>query len=1363
MASLAPTKAEVLQLLRAAEVGDVATILSLITKLDIDTRGPSDLPWLERTPLMIAAEYNRQDVVKMLLNKGADLNARDEWERTPLMIAAEYNRQDVVKMLLNKGADLNARDERGRSALSIALWEGNEELAGALITAGADIKITDNAGNTMLMCAAEGGCTKVASDLLNTGSIDINAVNKRGRSALSIALEEGNEELAGALITAGADIKITDIAGNTMLMCAAEGGCTKVASDLLNTGSIDINAVNKDGWSALTIAICDGNEELAGALITAGADIKITDNYGNTMLMCAAEGGCTKVASDLLNTGSIDINAVNEDGDSGLSRALWKGNEELAGALITAGADIKITDNNGNSLLHSAAQGNCSSVIGELVKAGLDVNIVNKYGRSALSIALYEGNEELAGALITAGADIKITDNVGDSLLHRAALGNCSSVIGELVKAGLDVNIVNKDGDSALSIALWEGNEELAGALITAGADIKITNNDGDSLLHNAAQGNCSSVIGELLVKAGLDVNIVNKAGETPLDIAIKCGNSSIVHWFVKYYNIDLSNYDEDTRQKISRLVKRKEEENLSESSDDDSNIKAAFALALKEGKAQSRDMQLLLVGAENTGKSCLVCSFLGEKFIEGQVATVGVEVDVCKIYCKNWMRIDHSEMTVHLRHQFICQLKKTAVRQQPPKLAEGPTIITRSRPGITPSNQNKFELPEPHPQDIQEATTNTMPYDPNTLNVTIWDFAGQVIFHNTHAVFISENGVIVITFDASMKLTDEIAPREGSPKPAECYTVISSIKYWLKVVDSICCVEGDERALSPFLPVALLAGTHIDKLHPDIKVARQIAKKTILPQLEKELTEKPYTRHLAGIRKGLEAALQEYCFFISNKCRDEEIAHLQSAAIEAATSLRKEQPISFLKIERSLLMQNDQVITKSKMLDIVTASTFPLAEDSSEFKGILEHFHSRRLLLYFSQVKSLKNIVVLSPRWLAKLFSYVITAHSYKVGVDHELDYSSKLLTEYGILHERLITYMVDKFHLDYPSITNVTKVQVVDILLCFHLVAEITREAWFAEKGYPSTPKSGKTFIVPSLVPRDNKKNGPNTTNDRTIYYFFPGRFVPTSVLNQLIANCICHNVKRNHQLLWMRHGKVALKLGTRQKYYISHCEEKHSIQLTITVVGNDVPSIQERRQLIDDVEKMLNDIMKVFMPAADQPVLLVPCPLCSILHITFTEVCAGGISYCSTNEEDIALRDHYHDLMLPLADSSSQLVPSSQCVHVPGEILAQKPKLKILNRVVIPKISAEWENVAHAMNYHLNTISAIKKESHNLQDGCQKLFKHWLTTSNDPSPKTWKTLLECIEDVEDLTAAVEEIKAELVKEINVPVSDKRKRETS
>ena len=92
--------------------------------------------------------------------------------------------------------------------------------------------------------------------------------------------------------------------------------------------------------------------------------------------------------------------------------------------------------------------------------------------------------------------------------------------------------------------------------------------------------------------------------------------------------------------------------------------------------------------------------------------------------------------------------------------------------------------------------------------------------------------------------------------------------------------------------------------------------------------------------------------------------------------------------------------------------------------------------------------------------------------------------------------------------------------------------------------------------------------------------------------------------------------------------------------------------------------------------------------------------------------------------------------------------EPTMKILDRVVIPKIRAEWERVAYSMNYDLNIISAIQKESRNLRDGCQKLLIDWLTTSNGPTPKTWKTLLECIEDVEELTAAVEEIKAKLVK---------------
>ena len=111
----------------------------------------------------------------------------------------------------------------------------------------------------------------------------------------------------------------------------------------------------------------------------------------------------------------------------------------------------------------------------------------------------------------------------------------------------------------------------------------------------------------------------------------------------------------------------------------------------------------------------------------------------------------------------------------------------------------------------------------------------------------------------------------------------------------------------------------------------------------------------------------------------------------------------------------------------------------------------------------------------------------------------------------------MLEKFHTDYPSKMHITYKQVVDILLCFHLLACITREAWFSEEGYPSLPESGNVFIVPSLVPYDSTKTIPSTDQEKIIYFLFEKSFIPPSLLSQLIANCINRNVKRNDRLLW------------------------------------------------------------------------------------------------------------------------------------------------------------------------------------------------------------------------------------------------------
>ena len=118
-------------------------------------------------------------------------------------------------------------------------------------------------------------------------------------------------------------------------------------------------------------------------------------------------------------------------------------------------------------------------------------------------------------------------------------------------------------------------------------------------------------------------------------------------------------------------------------------------------------------------------------------------------------------------------------------------------------------------------------------------------------------------------------------------------------------------------------------------------------------------------------------------------------------------------------------------------------------------------------------------------------------------------------------------------------------------------------------------------------------------------------------------------------MRYGKVGLQLGAHQRYYISRCEEHQSIQLTITVVGNDTESAQERKELIDDIPKLLDDIMLLFMPAIrEKATTLFHCPLCTTLndlHITLEDVCSGDTIYCpnASNDDDVP-HEYYNNLL-------------------------------------------------------------------------------------------------------------------------------------
>ena len=82
----------------------------------------------------------------------------------------------------------------------------------------------------------------------------------------------------------------------------------------------------------------------------------------------------------------------------------------------------------------------------------------------------------------------------------------------------------------------------------------------------------------------------------------------------------------------------------------------------------------------------------------------------------------------------------------------------------------------------------------------------------------------------------------------------------------------------------------------------------------------------------------------------------------------------------------------------------------------------------------------------------------------------------------------------------------------------------------------------------------------------------------------------------------------------------------------------------------------------------------------------------------------------------------------------------------KIVIPKVKAAWTYVAYSMQFEIEDVDGIEKDSSDSAKSCEKLFKSWLATPKGITPKTWRTLLDCIRDVDELTVTAETIDTEL-----------------
>ena len=239
------------------------------------------------------------------------------YRSTKLLVAAEEGKAEVVKRLLDAGADVNQADTSGRTPLMFASLNGHMAVAEMLLERGADVNQAMVDVWSPLYIAAEKGHTNVMRLLLAQEGIEVNQAKIIGWTPLYVAAYEGHKNVVALLLAAGADINQANMNGSAPLDIAVQNGHMAVAEMLLERGA-DVNQADRSGWTPLLIAAHKGHTNVAKLLLDSGADVNQANNDGWTALMVAARTKSISCLAVLLAAKYLVIGATNNEGKNAL-------------------------------------------------------------------------------------------------------------------------------------------------------------------------------------------------------------------------------------------------------------------------------------------------------------------------------------------------------------------------------------------------------------------------------------------------------------------------------------------------------------------------------------------------------------------------------------------------------------------------------------------------------------------------------------------------------------------------------------------------------------------------------------------------------------------------------------------------------------------------------------------------------------------------------------------------------------------------------------------------------------------------------------------------------------------------------------
>ena len=481
-----------------------------------------------QTALWFACCDGRMDLVKILLNKGADPNISDQNGESSLH-AAMYGMcsSETTQELIDHGANVNALNKDGASPLLLACSVAQTDSVKLLLKAKADPNIAYTDGDSCLHTAIAADCRKETLQELIKSGADVNYLNTRGRTALLLSCWYRQTDSIMVLLEAGADPAIDDDEGFSCIHAAVDGICSKETLQLLIAHGAHIDAKRKDGTNALLRACATGQSDTVNFLVESGADVNVNKPDGNTCLHVAVNGNCSKEVLEKMVDNGVHINGVNNEGKTALMLACQSAQAVSVGLLLAKGADPNIYDVYGNTSLHAAVFG-CytTEALHKIITHQAYLDIQNINGETALLLACLYRQQDMISILLKAGSNTNIRDNYGDTSLHAAVYRNCTKkIIRAIITHGAEVNATNKLNSTALMLASEKGNIDAMKVLLKAGASPAITDVRGGTWLHSALCGHCSTEALQTIIDLGAEVNATNEQNCTALMLAAEKGN----------------------------------------------------------------------------------------------------------------------------------------------------------------------------------------------------------------------------------------------------------------------------------------------------------------------------------------------------------------------------------------------------------------------------------------------------------------------------------------------------------------------------------------------------------------------------------------------------------------------------------------------------------------------------------------------------------------------------------------------------------------------------------------------------------------------------------------------------------------------